>query len=128
MDRMMRWCLAAAFLIGLSMAAKAAPVATGWAPVQAVAREAGRDLVSEVGYHRRSRVTFHVGFGRPSYGYHRPVYYRPVRYRPVYYRPVRYRPVYYAPRRFHGPRCVVRYRAVPTAYGWVRRPVRVCRY
>jgi hypothetical protein len=71
---------------------------------------------------------------QPYYGYrphYRPVVTYPARpaYRP-YYRPHRpyyrpygaYRPVY------AGPRCFVRPQRVWTAYGWVRRPVRVCRY
>lgn len=43
--------------------------------------------------------------------------YRPIYRRPVYgYRPIR-RPLV----------CTTRFRVVPTAYGYVRRPVQVCR-
>jgi len=60
-----------------------------------------------------------VQYGRPyrEYRDYRP--YRP--YRP-HYRPYYNRPVY------AGPRCFFRPQRVWTPYGWVRRPVRVCRY
>ena len=39
-----------------------------------------------------------------------------------------YRPYgYYRPAYYRGPRCWVRPERVWTGYGWVRRPVRVCR-
>ncbi|MCB5175290.1 MULTISPECIES: hypothetical protein [Microvirga] len=66
-----------------------------------------------------------VQFGPPRYEYRRPYrarrHYRPYRhYR--YARPVYGRPVY------AGRRCFVRPQRVWTDYGWVRRPVRVCRW
>jgi hypothetical protein len=66
--------------------------------------------------HRERRVQ-RPGYGRPVYG--RPVYGRPVYGRPVYGRPVYGRPV----RRVV---CTTRVRLIPTAYGYIRRPVRVC--
>jgi hypothetical protein len=68
----------------------------------------------------RDRPVYHR---RPVYG--RPVYGRPVYGRPVYGRPVYGRPVYgYRPVRRVV--CTTRIRLIPTSYGYVRRPVRVC--
>jgi hypothetical protein len=99
-------------LVALSLGASpvsAAPVSSGSAPTSQQAATAAKDLVSTVRYHRR-------GYYGRSY-YRRPVYYR----RPIYRRPVYVRP-YYRP-----VRCGVVYRRVWNGYGWVSRPVRVCR-
>jgi hypothetical protein len=67
-----------------------------------------------------------------------PVYRTRPAYRPVYRSYPTYRPVYRQRRVVRGPVyvgrpvrprvvCTTRVRLVPTAYGYVRRPVRVCR-
>jgi hypothetical protein len=76
---------------------------------------------------------------QPYYGgYERPYYGPRVEYRarPVFDRHVEYRRPYraYGPPRhwgrpaYAGPRCFVRPERAWTPYGWVRRPVRVCRW
>jgi hypothetical protein len=86
---------------------QAAPMSPGSAAV--VRGEAGVQAVQY--YYRRPRVYVRG-----------PVY----RVRPAY-RPIYRRPVYgYRPIRRSRVVCGTRFRVVPTAYGYVRRPVRVC--
>ncbi len=113
--------LVAAVIGGLAAVAapsQAAPI--GAAAVAGVKGEAPVQTVQYYGGGPRIVVRGPVYRSRPVYG--RPVYGRPVYGRPVYGRPVYGRPVY-------RPRvvCTTRVRLVPTAYGYVRRPVRVCR-
>lgn len=146
MKRILAWMVGAGMTLGAAISAQAAPAASGLHGVdQAATRDAGA-LTHTVGwrrghYYRVSRPVYrpvrvyrHAGFYRPV-RYARPVYYRHVRYaRPIYYRPIRYRPIYAGPafaRPVYGyghRRCFVRYRTFWTAYGYVQRPVRICRW
>lgn len=89
--------------------------------------QAGRLESAQVQYRHRSyrgRTVYrsHVYRGRPAFR-HRVVRTRPI-YRPAYYGS----PVYYGGPVYVGRRCVNRVRWVHTAYGPVRRIVRVCRW
>lgn len=100
-------------LLAFAAPSSAAPIGVG-----AVAGVKGAPVAQTVQYYDVRPRAYRV---RPAYG-------RPVYGRPVYGRPVYGRPVYgYRPARRPRTVCTVRYRVVPSAYGYVRRPVRVCR-
>lgn len=131
MKRIVAWMVGAGLALAAAASAQASPAASGLQGVnQAAAREAAA-LTHTVGwrrgrYYRVSRPVY-----RPVRVYRHVGFYRPVRYaRPVYYRPVRYaRPIYYRPIYDYGPRrCFIRYRTFWTGYGYVQRPVRICRW
>lgn len=134
MKRIMGWVLAAGLAFGLGGAAGAAPAGAGLAPVRTAAQEQTGALAVKAGWQGRRHG--HYRALRHRHVHYRPVHYRHLRhYRPVYYRPVRYRPVHVAPvwgygayRRHYRPRCVIRHQTVWSAYGWIQRPVRVCRW